>query len=122
MGQTDSTRIYVQEGAYTFPSVILAYVLQDVDRFVNSPNTWVTITRTSNYISKVEYFSDAAKTLKIFEHQYGRTSNRITSITAIYYNVNGSEDSRVTHTLTRNGSQQITDSANPFSTSESEKI
>lgn len=122
MGQTDATRIYVQEGAYSFPSTVLAYVLQDLDRFINSTNTWVTITRTSNLISKVEYFSDAAKTKKVFEHQYGRISNRITSVLAIYYNANGSEDSRVTHTFTRDGSNRIDTSSNPYSTSEDTKI
>jgi len=122
MGQTDATRIYVQEGAYTFPSMILAYALRDLDRFVNSTNSWVTITRTSGYISKTEYFSDAAKTLKIFEHQYGRTSSRITSVTAIYYNTDGSEDCRVTHTIGRDVDNRIETSANPFTTSEATKI
>lgn len=122
MGQTNAERVQVQEGGYTFTAKILSVALQQIDRFINYGNTWSTITRTSSFISKVEYFSDVAKTVKIFEHQYTRVSNRITAITAIYYNSNGTEDSRVTQTFSRNASNLIEGSANPFSTTETSAI
>lgn len=119
MGQTDASRVQIQEGAYTFTNTVLSKAMLEIDRFINHGNTWVTITRTANYISKCEYFSDALKTKKIYERNYSRTGNRITVMTSIYFNANGSEDGRVTQTIGRNGATtQIETSSNPYSTTE----
>ena len=125
MGQTNSLRVSVQEGAYTFISDNLAHLLKEIDARLNGANCFIKITRTSNLISKIEYFHDPAKLPAnlMAEADITYTDGQITGKTMIFYNSpGGPEDSRVTTTITRNSEGQITSCDNVFSTSESVKI
>ena len=113
------------EGPLTFTEDFLDDLLKQVDRRTSCRDTWSTITRSGGLISKIEKFSDAGKTQLIMERQLSRTVgpdsvSRVTTITDIYYNADGSEDSRVVSTVTR-VSQLITSCECPFSTTEDPK-
>ncbi len=130
MGSKDISRLQVQEGAYTFTNIRMHFVLKEIDMRTSGANSWVTITRTSGLISKIEIFSDAARTKKVCEQQILRSTGVggiefITTITNIYYNDNGSEDSRVTETISRPnlGIDDVIETCDsPFTTSESTKL
>lgn len=123
---TDATRVYVTEENYTFKSRHLDDILHELDKRTSHADCYATITRTSGLISKVEYFSDIAKTQKVKERQFTRTVGYsgisfVTSILTIYYNDDASEDSRVTTTITRDtdaNKSVINTCDNVFSTGE----
>ena len=126
MGQTDAERVYNTEERQTFRSFILSEILSEIDSMITCKDVWSTITRTTGLISKVEYFSDAAKTKKIVERNFSRITgyagiSYVSTITTIFYNDNGSEDSRVTTTISRDTTPNknvIQGCGSPFSTGE----
>ena len=123
MGQVDTSRIHNTEEQYTFVGYGLDRVLKEIDTRLTASDCWATITRIDELISKIEYFSDAAKTKKTIERIFTRTAGSdtvdyITGIVTIFYNDDGSEDSRVTTVITRDSEDFITSCENVFSTSE----
>ena len=123
---TDAERIYVTEEKYTFRSIHLNDILHEIDKRTSHADCFTTITRTLGLISKIEYFSDIARTQKVMERQFTRATGYsgisfVTDILTIYYNDDASEDSRVTTTLTRDtdaNKSVINLCDNVFSTSE----
>lgn len=123
MGQVDTRRIYNPEEKYTFVGYSLDRVIKEIDSRLTASDCWATITRVDDLISKIEYFSDAAKTQKKIERTFTRTTGSdtvdyITGIITIFYNDDGSEDSRVTTVITRDAEDLIVSCENVFSTSE----
>jgi hypothetical protein len=130
MGANDIIRLQVQEGAYTFTNTRLHKVLKEIDMRTAGADVYVDITRTSGLISLIEVYSDAARTQKVCEQQVGRSAGvggveYVTTLTNIFYNANGTEDSRTTETISRPnlGTDDIIEACDsPFSTSESTKL
>jgi hypothetical protein len=132
MGQLDILRAQVQEGAYTLTSKNLAHALLELDMRISGANCWMDATyNVDELLESTDYYSDAGKTQLVMrkEFTYGTgigTIPYITSILKIFYNENGSEDSRVTVTINRVDlgvtDDKIEDCESPFTTSESEKI
>lgn len=103
MGQTNVNRIQVDESLYTFTESSLSDVLLEIDRRLTGRDINKVYTRTSNLISKIEYFIGAHK---IVERDFTRVSGvggiqRVSSIVTTFYNQNDSVDSIVTTTITR---------------------
>ena len=123
---TDAERIYVTEEKYTFRSKYLNDVLTELDKRTSHADCFTTISRTSGLISKIEYFSDIARTNKVMERQYSRVIgyngfSYVNGIVTIFYNDDASEDSRVTTTITRDSNANksvINQCDNVFTTSE----
>ena len=123
MPNQDASRIEIREEESTFTGFLLSQVLGEIDRRVNAKDCYLSITRTSDLVSKTEYFSDIARTTKVMERQFSRTTGSdgidyITGITSIFYNDDTSEDSRVTISITRDGDDRITQCNGVFSTGE----
>lgn len=120
---TNAKRIQTLEGRYTFTDKRLSGIIAEIDRRLNCAEVYETITRTSDLISKVEVYSDLARTKKLIERTFSRTSglngvDYISGMTTIYFNSDGSEDSRVTTTITRDVNNRITSCDSIFTTSE----
>lgn len=127
MGAPDASRVQVQEGAYTFTETRLAFILKEIDARLNCAETYDTITYTSGLISKIEIFSNSARTIKVVERTYTRTTGTdgvgyITGMLTKFFNSDTSEDSRVTTTITRDSENKITSCDHVFSTSEETKL
>ncbi len=130
MGNKDASRVEVQEGAYTFKEKALDKLLLEIDGRLNGNEVYIDITRSSDLISKVEYFSDLARTKKLIERNFTRVAGVagilfVDTITTIFFNDDATEDSRVTTTSTRDteaNNSRLLDCDNPFSTSESQKL
>jgi hypothetical protein len=126
MGQINTYRVQNPEERYTFTEPALDGVIKELDSRTSMADCYPVFTRTSGLISKIEYYKDAAHTLKKCERNFTRNTGTdgieyIATITSIYYNDDTSEDSRVTTTLTRHvDDNYITQCDNVFSTSESE--
>lgn len=123
MGAPNASRIEVREEKYTFTKRRLDDILTQIDMRLNCAEVYETITRTSGLISKIEIFSNAAKTIKVVERDITRTTGTdgvdyITGMVTRYYNDDTTEDSRVTTTITRDGENRITACDNVFSTTE----
>jgi hypothetical protein len=123
MGQTDATRIQTNEENNTTIAADLASTLNELDSRITSKDVYPVITRTLNLISKIEYYSDAAHTKKLYQREFSRTEGSdlvsyITGILTTFYNDDGSTDSVITTTITRNGNDLISSCNNVFSTSE----
>ncbi len=123
MGQIDVSRIRTYEEENTFISPSLDGVLKEIDTRLTAANCFASLTYTDDLISKIEYFSDQAKTKKVSEITISRTNGDdniayITGLVNIFYNAEGSEDSRVVSTLMRDSLSRITGCDNIFSTSE----
>lgn len=124
----DSSRVYVQEGAYTARADRLDGVLLELFAHTTGQDVFTTITRTGGLISQIEYFTDAGRTTLDHKCTYTRTTGSdgvdyITGMVAIFYQSDGvTEDSRVTVTVTRNSEDQITSCDSVFSTSEDTKL
>lgn len=123
MGQTDATRVQTNEENNTTIAADLATALNEIDSRITSKDIYPVITRTSGLISKIEYYSDLAHTHKLYQREFTRTAGSdsvlyTTGILTTFYNDNGSTDSIITTTITRNGSDLITSCNNVFSTSE----
>jgi len=120
----DSNRVYHDETGNTFTSEKLDKILGEIDSRLSSANCFPTITRTSGLISKIEYFSDVARSIKKAEVTFTRYNGNdgvkyIGGYTFIYYNDDTTEDSRVTGTLVRDVNENyITSCNNVFSTGE----
>ena len=126
MGQQNARRLGLREGGYTLISTDLAAALKEVDGRLSGANLWMTVTRSAGLISKVEYFSDAARTKRVIERVVARTAGgggvmRVTGIVTKFFNDDGSEDSRVTDTVARSSDLIVTDDG-PFSTGEGTEI
>lgn len=119
----DASRIWIPEGRYTWGKSWLDEFLQELDMRLNGAEAYVDFTYTSDLITLIEIHSDLARTNKVAERQIGYTSGKITSITTIFFNPGGSEDSRVTETLTRDAGNldRITACDSVFTTTESPK-
>jgi len=97
----DASRLWLAEGRYTWTKSHLDDWLAELDMRLNSANCFIDITRTAGLITLFEYYADIGRTIKVADKQVGYTTGKITSFTHIFYNENGSEDSRVTHTILR---------------------
>jgi len=123
MGQTDATRVQTNEENNTTISADLASALNEIDSRITSKDIYPVITRTSNLISKIEFYSDAAHTKKLYQREFSRTAGSdsvlyITGILTTFYNDDGSVDSTITTAITRTGSDLISSCNNVFSTTE----
>lgn len=123
MGAVNTHRIEVRETRTTFTEKRLSGVLDQIDARLNCANVWETITRTGGLISKIEVFSNAAKTIKVMERDITRTTGSdgvdyITGMVTKFFNSDTTEDSRVTTTITRDADDNITECANVFTTTE----
>jgi len=123
MGAPNASRIEIRESRLTFTSRRLSGILDEIDMRLNCAEVYETITRTSNLISKVEVFSDIARTKKVMQRDITRTTGTdgvdyITGMVTIFYNTDTSEDSRVTTTITRDGDNRIISCDNVYSTTE----
>lgn len=121
MGAPNADRIEIRENRYTFTERRLSGLIRELDGRLNCANVYETITRTSDLISKIEVFSDIARTKKIAERDITRVTGSdnvqyISSMLTRFYNSDGSEDSRVTTTITRDVDDRITACDNVFST------
>jgi len=122
MSEIDSVRVYHRESGDTWTKERLDEVLGEIDGRVNGANMFCTVNRTSGYISSINYYSNSAKTILVCTASFSRTNGSdgypyITGITKIFYNSDGTEDSRVTETFTRT-SDLITSTSGVFSTTE----
>ena len=122
MGRPDLKRLEAAEGAYTFISNNLAKLLLEVDARMNGREVYTTIDRTSGLIDKIEYFSEAARLNKMMELQIAYLSGDFSTFTWIFYNLDGSEDSRVVESVTRDINDDITECNSVFTTTESTKL
>lgn len=123
MGAPNADRIEIRENRYTFTQRRLSGLIKELDGRLNCANVYETITRTSDLISKIEIFEDVGRTKKLLERNISRTVGSdsvsyISQMVTIFYNSNGSEDSRVTSVLTRNSEDKIISCDNVFSTTE----
>jgi len=110
--------VWSPEGGYTFRKEGLDAVLDELDQRTSCKDAYEVLTRTAGIITKIEVFKDVGHTQLAFERQITYTSGKITEFLDIYYNDDTSEDSRVTQTLTRNASGQVTECSSPFTTTE----
>lgn len=122
MGQTDATRVQTNEENNTTISADLASALNEIDSRITSKDIYPVITRTSNLISKIEYYSDLAHTNKLYQREFTRTAGTdlvlyITGIVTTFYNDNGSIDSTITTTIARSN-DLISSCNNVFLTTE----
>ena len=115
---TDASRVWNLEGKHTFRTNHLDDILLELDGRTSCCDAYEVITRTGLLITKIEVFSDAGHTKLSMERQISYTAGKITQFLDIYYNLDASEDSRVTQTLTRNAQGQVTECSSPFSTTE----
>lgn len=123
MGQTDATRIQTNEEQNSTISADLASALNELDSRITSKGVYPVITRTDGLISKIEYFGDLAHTNKLYQREFSRTIGSdlvlyITGIITTFYNQDGSVDSIITTSMTRNGNDTIINCDNIFSTTE----
>jgi FMN-dependent NADH-azoreductase len=123
MPQINDDRIQTSESQLSTISPDLLNTLKEIDERVMAANIWSTITYTLGLISRIDYYSDAAKTVQIMRRDFTRTVgsdqvNYITSILTTSYNSDGSTDSTITTALTRTG-DKVTSCASVFATTES---
>lgn len=123
MPRTDASLVQFIEGGYTFTSRDLANVMHEVDRRLNSADAYTDMTRVSELITQIDLYSDVGRTQKVLQQTVSRTLGNDgilypTGKITIFYNSNGSEDSRITTTITRDANNDITDCDNVFSTTE----
>lgn len=119
MGNVDADRIWNEESAHTWRSNNFADFLNELDARIAGADCYINITRSANLISQIDYYSDAARTDRAAKKVLTRTSGKITGVTTTYYNKDGTEDSTVTSTLTRDVQGRITGCDNVFATTES---
>ena len=119
--KTNVSRIWLPEGRYTWTKSKLQDFLHELDMRLNAANCFIDITRTAGVISLIEYFADVGRTQKVAQKSIGYTSGKITSYVHIFYNADNTEDSRVTHTITRDVNGDITNCDAVFSTTEDPK-
>jgi hypothetical protein len=122
MGQTDATRVQTNEENNTTISADLASALNEIDSRITSKDIYPVITRTSNLISKIEYYSDLSHANKLYQREFTRTAGTdlvlyITGIVTTFYNDNGSIDSTITTTIARSN-DLISSCNNVFLTTE----
>jgi len=133
MANPNAIRLQTQEGAYTWISQNLGYLLFELDMRINGANCFLTITRDgAGLIDGAKFYMNiarAASDLRL-EITFSRTVSAvdgiayITGVTKTYYNDDGvTVDSTITETATRDAlTDDITDCDSPFSTTESTKI
>jgi|AntRauTorckE5430_2_1112549.scaffolds.fasta_scaffold01224_13 hypothetical protein len=126
MGAPNASRIEILEGGFTFTHNRLSGVLSELDMRVSGSNCWTTFTRTGGLISKIEYFTNSARTIKVCEQNISRVTgvgnvSLVSEIQTLFFNQNTTEDSRVVSTLGRPnlGTDDVIVTCNgPFSTTE----
>ena len=117
----DSSRVWNNEGAYSWRSESFDELLLELDMRLFGNQCFVDITRVANLISQIDYYSDIARTDKVAQKVFTRTAGKITGVVATFYNKDTSTDSIITETITRvNGKITACDSV--FSTTENQKI
>jgi len=125
MAQTDVDRIDPLEEHTTFTAATLDGVLEEIDSRTTGANCYPVVARSAGLITQISYYSDLAHTLLKLQRTFSRTAGTdgvlyITGIISIFYNSNGTEDSRVTTTIARDPTDNwITACSNVFSTGES---
>jgi hypothetical protein len=122
MSQINDIRVETTESQTSLKSSDLSETMKELDSRILDAHTWSTITYTTNLISKIEYFSDAAKSVKTIQREFSRTVglngiNYISGIVTTTYNDDGSTDSTITTTITRT-SDKIVGCASVFYTAE----
>lgn len=123
MAQIDDIRVQTTEELTSLKSDDLSDTLKEIDARMEGSNVWTTITYTLGLISKIEYFSDAAKTIKTLKREFTRTVGSdnvdyITSVVTTFYNDGGSTDSTITNTISRSIEDKIESCSSVFSTTE----
>lgn len=123
MGQMDATRVQTNEENNSTVSSDLASTLTELDSRITSKDVYPVITRSSGLISLIEYYSDIAHTKKLYQRSFSRSAGSdlvqyITGIVTTFYNEDGSVDSTITTSISRNGEDSITSCDNIFSTTE----
>ena len=108
----DETRIQLTEDHF-YPNIRLNESLSNFDKDSADYGVWTSISRTDDYISKVEFFSDSGKSVKIAERNFTRDSNHnITAIETKIYDSIGGVHKTLTTTFTR-VSDKITEAGTP---------
>ena len=119
----DASGVWIPEGSYSFVSKRLDELLRELDMRLNGANCFMDITRVNDLITTFEFFADVGRTTKVAERQITRdVDSRITGILTIIYNADGSEDSRITSTLTRDVDGLITACDNVLTSTEPDEI
>lgn len=126
MGQANSKRIGVREGGTTFVSPDLGTLIKELDGRLVGADLYMTITRSSGLISKVEYFAEAARTTLLIERTISRTAGTggvmyVTGVLTKFFNLNTVEDSRVTDAFPRTSDKIVTNEG-PLATTESTEL
>lgn len=122
MGQVDDIRVEMTEFETSMKSDDLADTMKEIDARLMDSNVWTVPTYTAGLLTKIEYYSDAAKTIKTMQKVFTRVLGSdgisyISSITTTVYNDNGTTDSTITTTINRT-SDIIVGCDSVFSTSE----
>lgn len=123
----DASRVYFPEGAGTYTQEELDKLILEIDMRTTGANVFIDVSRTSGLISQIDYYSDVGRTTKIAERAYTRAAGIggvlfVIQVITKFFNANGSEDSRVTETFTRDADDLITACDSVFSTTEDTKI
>jgi len=123
MGNIDTGRIQTYEEENTFISPSLNNLIKEIDSRITGANCFPVITRTDDLISKIEYYRDVSHTQKMIERNFIRQEGDdgvfyITNILTIFYNEDGTEDSRV-ETIINRTDNIIQSCRNDFSSGES---
>lgn len=126
MGQANSKRIGVREGGTSFVSPDLGTLIKELDGRLVGADLFMTITRSSGLISKVEYFAEAARTTLLIERTISRTAGTggvlyVTGVLTKFFNLNATEDSRVTDAFPRTSDKIVTNEG-PLATTESTEL
>lgn len=122
MANTDASRVWVQEGAFTYTETALDFVLREIDTRISGANCFIDITRTAGTITKFEYFKEVGRINLMVERVVNYTAGKISGFTDTYFNADTSNDSQVIGTFTRDLNGNITACDSPFSTTEDTKL
>jgi hypothetical protein len=123
MGQIDTNRIENLEEETTLINFRLNDAIKELDARITGADCYIDITRSSDIITQIDYYSDIARTQLRMRRTFSRTTGAdnvdyITGIITTFYNSDGSTDSTVTSTILRTD-DKITGCDNVFNTSES---
>jgi dihydrodipicolinate synthase/N-acetylneuraminate lyase len=123
MGQIRDGRIRISEEDSSFTESDLASLVREIDTRTLGSNQFVTINRTSGLISSIDFYKDATRTLKKMHHAISRTTGLdnvqyITGVVITTFNDDGSIDSTITKTLSRDVDNKITSCDSVFYTTE----
>lgn len=123
-------RIAVTEEQSSFKSSRMDELVKEIDSRTVGAELYTTIVRTpdpNGLITRTEYYSDTAKTKMVLKREFTRVSGLggsqlVASITTTAYNEDGSIDSVITTSITRDATpgsnSYIQSSGAPLTTSE----